>query len=145
MPIILKENECVHCPSYDEFVVAIKHINKYSRNKFDNAEWYSHKNAIVLYNDGYASLSFAEEENSRVYSFSEFMQEDKKEEKTYTQKEVDAIIAETRQQTIDEIIDRLETLNAQVLNIPENIRTSTSRCKNCGRFINKTIGCQYCI
>lgn len=153
MPIILKEGECVHCKTQKEYDAVLKVFNERGffyctdkNNRVNRFNTYKEKTCLrtSFRTDDikYCNIEYYHSENFRIYTFEEFM--DDKKEKTYTQKEVDAIIAETRKKTIDEVIERLEALNAQVLNIPENIRSSTPKCKNCGRFINKIMGCKHC-
>lgn len=146
MPIILKENKCVHCKTWDEFVTANKHVNKYSLRDIDCSVWYTYKENTVLYKDGYSNIKFSINKGHTVYSYNDFMQNKntKPLQKTYTQKEVDVIIAETRHKTIDEIIERLETLNSKgSFNIANNCLVYY-RCKICGKFKSKSGKCKSC-
>ena len=148
MPIILKENECVYCRTLEEFtsvcmtfkkqrVKSIKECWKkrnpccVSMDKFSNSD-----------NWGYSGVNYYKENGYRILSYYEFNETDPI--KTYTQKEVDVIIAETRKKTIDEIIERLETINSTDSLVTANNYMSTSRCKTCGKFKSKYGKCKAC-
>lgn len=144
MPIILKENECVHCKTQKEFDRVNEILSKQFDRKQPDCNWgYAKKQTCIsnhpLYGYGFSNTWYYKDHDFKIYSFEEFMGL----EKIYTQKEVDAIIADTKKKTIKEMIERLKILHNGGFTTINNL-SSNSRCSDCGRFTNKIMGCKHC-
>jgi hypothetical protein len=143
MPIILKENECVYCRTTDEFRrVCMTFENKRQKNIDTICKRWNKPTCVSIdaftskKNWGYSGINYYKDKMYKIISFYEFMEIDPI--KTYTQSEVNAVIADTRKKTIDEIIERITGAR-----ISDNA-LHYYRCNICGKFKSKNGKCKSC-